>query len=143
MIDVRGPEQFGAVSRECKQAARALNREMWKALNSAAKPLRRNVAQSAEDTLPRRGGLAREVAKARVTTRRTKTGIQLRSRGRYSLYHLNKGIIRHPGNKGGSTIQRTTPGYWDKPLEEATPEERRAIEAASQRLARRIDRAGV
>jgi len=29
-----------------------------------------------------------------------------------SLYHLNRGEIRHR-KQGGWTIQRTTPGFWD------------------------------
>lgn len=142
-MDIRGADQLERLAAALKEAgAKDLQRELSKGLNRAVKPLKANVRQSAEDTLPRRGGLAAEIAAVKLSTRRPNTkkgtGLRIVGRGKYSLYHLDQGIIRHGA---GGRNQPIRPGWWTRPTEDTAPDVRREVEAAMAEVAKKIDRA--
>ena len=138
MIEVRGGEQLDRLARALKEAGdKGLQRELSIAINRALKPVKASVQRSASSTLPSRGGLAADVAGFKVQTRRGKGSVKLVSRGRYSGYHMDQGIIRHgPGN----AVQSTRPGWWTQPTQAAAPEVRRELVVAMDEVARKIDR---
>jgi hypothetical protein len=139
LIEVRGGGEWGRVAKALKDAGdKGLQREFAKTVNRALKPVKAEISQSAQSTLPRRGGLADEVAGFKVVTRRPESGVKLVSRGRYSGYHMNQGVIRH--GKGNRT-QATPPGWWDRPTEAAAPDVRRKLVEAMDDIIRKIDRA--
>lgn len=147
-MDIEGADQLARLAKALKEAGRKdLQKELSKSINRAVRPLKEDIRQSA-GTLPRRGGLADEVAASKITTRRQNskkaTGIRLVAKSRYSLWHINQGQIRHRV-KGKSPdqwpVQRTAPGFWSKPTEEAAPEVRREILQAMDAIAHKIEEA--
>jgi hypothetical protein len=145
MIEVQGAGQLVRLSKLLKEASRKdLQKELGQAISRATKPVKADIKQSFAETLPKRGGLAKRAAATKLTTRRRTSakaaGIRIVAKGTLSLYHLNKGQIRH--RKGGKIdagkVQPTTPGAWDKPTEAAGPKVREDIQAAMQRVATKI-----
>lgn len=137
MIEVRGAEQLLALSRALKEAGdKDLQRELSKGLNRAVKPLKAKIRESAL-TLPKRGGLAAQVAAVKLSTRRpnAKKGLRVIGTGRFSLYHIDQGIIRHGK---GHQEQATAPGWWTKPTEALAPTVRAEVEAAMDAVAKKI-----
>lgn len=143
MIEIKGADQLADLAKRLKEAGdRELQRELGKAINSAVKPVKQAIHDSAETTLPRRGGLAEEAASSRIVTRRrsgARAGVRVVAQSpKLSLYHLNQGIVRHR-SKSGWTIQRITPGFWDKPTQELAEDARREIVAALDEVAKKLD----
>jgi hypothetical protein len=137
-MDINGADQLARLAKALKEAgAKDLQRELSKAINSALKPVKQDLQQSAQTNLPRRGGLAGEVAGSKFSTRRNKNGLRIVAKGRYSLYHLDKGIVRH----GKGKQQHIRPGWWTDVTEAAGPEVRREVVSAMDEIAKKIDRA--
>jgi hypothetical protein len=140
-MEVRA-DDFARLAKALKESGRKdLQRELFKGINRAVRPLRADIKESAEDILPRRGGLAGDVAGSKFATRRNKRGIRLITRGRWNLYNLDQGIVRHPRKDGGATIQRIQPGFHSKPAQAALPEVRRELQESLRDVVRKIDRA--
>jgi hypothetical protein len=147
MIEVQGADQLARLARQLKEAGdKGLQKELGQAINRALKPVKADIKQSLAETLPHRGGLAKRAAATRLTTRRRTSartaGVRLIGKGTLSLYHLDKGIIRH--RKGGKIdageVQRITPGAWTRPTEGAAPEVRRELVQAMNGIAKKIAR---
>jgi hypothetical protein len=137
-MDINGADQLARLAKALKEAgAKDLQRELSKAINTSLKPVKQNLQQSARSNLPRRGGLAAEVAGSRFSTRRNKNGLKLVAKGRYSLYHLDQGIVRH----GKGRQQRIRPGWWSDVTDDAAPTVRREVISAMDEIAKKIDRA--
>jgi hypothetical protein len=137
-VDINGADQLIRLSKALKEAgAKDLQRELAKAINTAMKPVKADLQRSA-GSLPRRGGLAAEIAGSKYSTRRNKNGLRLVAKGKYSLYHLDQGQVRHgKGNK----VQSIQPGWFTDVTEAAAPEVRKEITDAMQIVIRKIDRA--
>ena len=140
-MDINGADQLARLAAALKEAgAKDLQRELGKGLNRAVKPLKENIRRSAEETLPQRGGLAADIAAVKLSTRRPNskrgTGLRIVGRGRYSLYHLDQGIVRHGA---GNRTQAIPPGWWTKPTDDTAPAVRREVEAAMAEVAKKID----
>jgi hypothetical protein len=147
VIEIQGADQLAKLAKQLREAgAKDLQRELGKAINRALKPVKADIRQSAQETLPKRGGLAAKVAKSKVTTRRRTSqkaaGVRVVATNTVSLYHLDKGQIRH--RKGGDInagkVQPTTPGWFTKPTEAAAPEVRKELVAAMDEVAKKIVR---
>jgi len=146
MIEVQGADQLGRLSKALKEAGnKDLQRELSKAINRAMSPVKDDLKQSARTSLPQRGGLADAIAGSKFATRRKASkkaaGIRLVATNVYSLYHLDKGEVRHRRKGGGFSIQRIEPGWWTKPTEAAAPGVRRALVKAMDDVARKIEKA--
>jgi hypothetical protein len=146
MITIEGADQLARLAKQLKEAGdKGLQAELGKAINRALKPVKADIKQSAATMLPKRGGLAAKVAKSRITTRRRTgrtAGVRLVATNTISLYHLDKGIIRH--RKGGDIdagkVQSTTPGWMTKPAEAAAPKVRAELVQAMDDIAKKIVR---
>ena len=150
MIEVSGAEQLAALSKRLKDAGeRGLKRELDKAIREAVAPLKDAVRQSALNKLPRKGGLAQRVADQVVPRSRkvnSSKGVGLRvvatgKQGMRSLAALDAGRIRHPvyGNTDKWVAQAVQAHFWSQPLEELAPKAAEDVQAALDRVARRID----
>jgi hypothetical protein len=146
-IEIRGADQLARLARQLREVGdKELQKELGQAIFRATKPVKADITRSFAEMLPKRGGLAKRAAATRLTTRRRTSakvaGVRIVGRGTLSLYHLNRGEIRH--RKGGDVtagkVQRTTPGAWDRPTEAAAPEVRRELIAAMNEIARKIGR---
>jgi hypothetical protein len=142
-MDVQGAEQLARLSSTLKGLAGAngIQKDFNKALTKAVQPLRQTVKQSARTTLPRRGGLAADIARSRISRRtsdsRKGAGLRVFVKGPYDLDAIDKGIVHHP--KGPD--QRIAPGWWTRPTEATGPDVRKAVETAMDDAAKKIDRA--
>lgn len=150
MIEVSGAEQLAALSKRLKDAGeRGLKRELDKAIREAVAPLKDAVRQSALQRLPHKGGLNQRVADQVVPRPRkvnSSKGVGLRvvatgKQGMRSLAALDAGRIRHPvyGNTDKWVSQRVAPRFWSQPMEEIAPKAAEDVQAALDRVARRID----
>lgn len=148
-----GAEQFFALARRLKEAAdKDLQRELYRGLNRAAKPLTAAVRQSALNVLPRAGKYnvtisaetkiklqrrtgARSVGIKLIATATTATG---KAR---ELVKLDQGKLRHPlfGNRGYWYAQRVTPGWFSKPTEASGPAVREQLLIAMKNVADKIE----
>lgn len=148
-IELRGgPDQLARISRQLKEEAnRGLRLELDRALREAVAPLRQALPESARQTLPRRGGLADQVAASRVGVRRIPVsrggGLRLVATNNRALRNLDRGRLRHPVfGRDDWVTQPVTPGWWSKPIEDAGPQVQAAVQEAVGRVADRIERAG-
>lgn len=146
-VEARGAEQFARLSKQLKEAGRKdLQKELNRAIFRATKPFKADVKHSLADNLPQHGGLAKRAAATKLTTRRrtsaTAAGVRVVGRGSLSLYHLDRGQVRH--RKGGDIaagkVQSITPGVWTVPAEATAPQVRREIEQAMDRVGKMINR---
>jgi hypothetical protein len=147
VIKIEGAEQLARLSKQLKDAAaKDLQKELNQAINRALKPVKADIRASAATTLPKRGGFAKQVARSRITTRKRTSakaaGIRLVASNTISLYHPDKGEIRH--RKGGDInagkVQRINPGWFTKPAEAANPKVQAEIVQAMDTIARKIVR---
>lgn len=140
-------DQFAAISRQLKEMAdKGLQREFSKAINSAVKPLKADLQKSALEKLPKKGGLNQRVANGtRISTRRANSrraqGIRVQAKNAYALGRIDGGTVRHPvfGHRDRWVDQHVTPGWWSDPIEAAGPNVQREIQAAMDRIARKIE----
>ena len=148
MIEIRGAEQLARLSKALKAAGdRELQRELSRGISQAMKPVMADVRQSAQRTLPSRGGLAQKVARTPMRiTRRAGSQIayvRLQAKSPYHLGQLNRGILHHPvfGNRSVWVTQRVESGWWTRPTEAAAVQVRRELLTAMNRVAAKINRA--
>lgn len=149
-VELRGgPEQLARITRQLREEAnRGLQRELNKALSEATKPLRGKLADSARTTLPKRGGLADQIAASRIGTRRVPVsrggGLRLTATNKKALRLLDRGKVRHPvfGDQENWVTQKIEPGWWSRPILDAGEDAQKAVQEAVGRVADRIERAG-
>lgn len=134
MIEVKGADQLAALAKQLKAAGdKGLQKELYAGINRAAKPVVQEIRKSANGgKIPRRGGLAAAVGKSSIRTQRrvssTRTaGVRIVATNKFSLYHLNQGIVRHPVFGKGQVVQRIQPGFWSDPTEAVAEDVRREI----------------
>lgn len=145
---IQGADQLAELAKVLRQAGRKdLQQELGKAINRATKPLKDDIKESARDSLPRAGGLAKRAAAERLVTRK-RTGRQIAGirvtapKSDLSLWHLNEGVVRH--RKKGKppaewTQQPIRAGFWDRPTQAIAPEVRRDLEQAMVEITRKLD----
>ena len=125
-LRMEGAADLARLSADLKSAARNdLRKEMLAGIRKVTKPAIAAVRVSAEYRLPRRGGLAHDVATSRMTAR---TSLSLNSAGvriqRPVGAQLDRtGKFRHPvfGNRQVWVEQQTDPEWFTRPLEELEP----------------------
>jgi hypothetical protein len=146
------PWQLERISRELReQANRGLAKELNAGLRAATQPMMTAARTRMLAVLPKRGGLNRRAAAARmtVTSRRgaAEPGvtIEVRSgRQRIDVGRLDAGSVRHPvfGHRstwvGQRVVAHTITGSFEDHAEAA----RREVSAALDRVAAQIDNSG-
>lgn len=146
-LRVTGVEDFVALSKALKHAgAGGLRKQLNKGLQEAVKPVIPKTRAAALARLPKRGGLAAQVAKepqrVQVKTGESTAGVRLvvgkRKGGAQSA---NAGTIRHPIPGGKAFVnQSVKPGWFDEPAKAALPEIQQAAMHALDAVARDIAR---
>jgi len=142
-----GGEQLARLSKALRDAGRTeLRKELHAGLRNAAKPLIEKTRAEALRRLPKRGGLAKAVAKApqrlQVSTGRD-PGIRIVvGKTRSGARAANAGFIRHPvfGNRQVWVDQKVTPGWFDDPLRASIGEVRPYLEQAMENTVEQIVR---
>lgn len=123
-----------------------LRKQMRRALAEVAKPLGMHVRSAGSGRLPRRGGLAARVARARIGTtlgtssRNPSIAIRLSTREGYNLRLMNAGKLRHPvfarsdrtREQWAWVSQEIEPDAFARAFDEGAPEVRRAAMKALQ-----------
>lgn len=144
---VRGADDFYRLSKALKAAGKTeLRKELHKGLRRAARPLIPKARAEARARLPKRGGLAEQIAKepARIQVRTGKDpGIRVvvgKKRG--GARAANQGVIRHPvfGDREQWVDQRVKPGWFDEPMNDAAPSIRRDLLRAMEDTAEQVVR---
>lgn len=146
-FSVRGADDFYRLSKALKHAGETeLRKELNKGMQRAAKPIVPKTRAEALRRLPRRGGLAAQVAKepqrVQVRTGAETAGVRIvvgRKRG--GARAANQGRIRH--RVFGQDVwveQRVQPGWFDDPARDAAPEIRRDLSRAVDDMAARVVR---
>jgi SpoVK/Ycf46/Vps4 family AAA+-type ATPase len=129
-VHMQGVEKITQLGKDLKEAgAKDLRREMLRAGREMGKPIKAELSASALAQLPKRGGLADLIAKAkvRVATRLSGRNVGVSFVGRWTghdLASVNRGRLRHPirqraaererGRKPIWVSQEIPAGYWDK-----------------------------
>lgn len=145
-IEIQGAEKFERVAKALKKVGdKELRKELYSALNRATKPMRANAKKSAQQRLPRTGGLNKRVARARMSTKRStgkNPGVKIVARGMDQLSLIDQGHVRHPvwGNRG-RWVNQPIPdaeGWFTEPMREGAPEARREIVKALDDVAGKL-----
>jgi hypothetical protein len=145
-MEVTGAEDFERFARQLQAAAKEFPKETSQAIFRATKPIKVDIKQSLASNLPQHGGLAKRAARARLTTRRRTTGkaagVRIVATGTLSLYHLDKGQVRHrkDGKIGAGEVQSITPGVATKPFEASAAMVRQEIVKAMDAVAKKAVR---
>ena len=143
-FEIRGAQDLARLSKRLKDAGRNdLRKELLKGVRESGADTVLKISASALEHLPRRGGLAAEVAaeKASVRSSYAASGARVslrRKRGR----GLNQGRLRHPvwGNRDVWVQQPVNPDWFDDPIRDAAPEIRRKIERVVKTVAYKLTR---
>ena len=144
-VQIRGADKLGRVSKALREAgAKGLKKELLRGINKATKPLRVAAKVSAATRLPRRGGLAKRMAKTRMSTK-TRTGrdpsvrISAAANAVRDPLRVDRGRIKHPVfGRGPWVLQDVTPGWFRTPLEKGAPIVRPEIIQAMDDVAEKI-----
>ncbi|MFN2384138.1 MAG: hypothetical protein ABR559_07740 [Gemmatimonadota bacterium] len=146
-LKVRGAHELAALSRRLKTAGnkRELERELFRGLNRAVKPIRAGVKASALETLPSGGGLAAIVAKSKITVRRRTSGagvgIRMVGSHEHDIRAMDRGKLRKPlfGDKRHWYMQLLQPGWWTTPTQEGGEDARGEIVRVVAHIKKRIE----
>ena len=147
-FEAKGAEDFLRASKALKAAGeQELRKELNKALRDAAKPLIADTRAEAERILPKRGGLAKRVAKTpqrvQVRTGQDTAGVRIVvGKSNSGARAANEGTVRHPvfGDRDKFVEQRVPPGWFTRPLEEGAPTVEPFLEQAIDNVLQQIVR---
>lgn len=150
-FQLTGADDLARLGRQLRQAGRRdLQRELYRGINAAAKPLDQNIkyamdqflpdqyaaelAASLKTTVKRRGGKnpsVRLVGKAK-----TRRGVER------DLSSLNRGRLRHPlfGNRRHWFNQAVRTGWWDHPIIQWRPEFARRVDQVVRDVMQKIEK---
>lgn len=136
-FEIRGADQFLRLSKALKAAGETgMRKELHAGMRKAARPLIPRARAAARQRLPKRGGLADQVARepARISVRTGRDpGVRVTiGKRRGGAQSANRGVIRHPVRGGGWVEQEVPGGWFDDTNDEAAPEIRRELEKAMQ-----------
>lgn len=128
-------EKFRLVRSKLKEADKSLRLKFMRNIRAALKPLGKDISESAEEKLPKRGGLNKKIANSRYATRTKALSVTFQTTNLYQIQNMDKGIVRHPvfGNDDSITKwvdQKITPNFWTEPIEKAKPEVQASVDEA-------------
>lgn len=147
-VSFRGAEDFLRVSKALKAAGdKELRKELNKSLREAAKPIIKATRAAALEQLPKRGGLAAQVARepqrVQVRTGAKTAGVRIvvgRRRGGARM--ADQGLVRHPlfGDREHWYTTKVPEGWFTDTGQEQLPQVRgellKAVAAMADRIAR-------
>lgn len=145
-FEVNGAESFLLLSKALKNAGRTeMRKELHKGVRKAARPLIPKARKAAREKLPKRGGLADQVAREPARTQ-VRTGADpgvrvVIGKKRGGARATNRGLIRH--RVFGQDVwveQRIEPGWFDNAMVGEKAAIQRDIEQAMTEVVDQIAR---
>lgn len=151
-VDIRGIENLERLGKRLRDTGnKTLQKELFKGITRATKPIKAAAKTAAIAELPRGGGLNREFAKATYSTRsRTRgrnVGVRIVGKRKgHDIYAVDRGRLRHPvfGNRSvwvtqlirpriltGAMAEAAGGRMWHSPKQEIV----RVIDDVARRLA--------
>lgn len=142
---IRGGEQLVRVSKALKGAPKDLRSELTKGITRAVKPLKKAAKDEAKASLPRRGGLGRQVARTKLPHRRRASGqaaglrVLAQPGAVKDPRRIDRGRVRHPTfGRRPWVLQDVKPGWFTRPMTEGSPTVRRELLQVMHDIERRI-----
>lgn len=120
-----------------------LMKAFYAGLNRATKPMKAAALTKGTTRLPRRGGLAQQVAsKTKLGTNTARGSVAIFARGRSQARRINEGQVRHPvyGRRGAWVTQSVRPGWFTDPMQDGAPIARREVHDLLDDLAKQAAR---
>lgn len=148
-IEVRGHEQLADLGRRFKAAGdrgKGLRKQLLKEIRQVVKPVLPEIRSHAASILPKRGGLAAEVASAQLAVRTNlgpkSASVKVVSTSPGRFRDLNRGRLRHPvfGNREKWVQQSVWPGWFTDRIEARKPRMQGAVLQAMRQTAHEIER---
>lgn len=146
-VEVLGKEKFAAVAAKLRTTSKELRPSLYKAINKATAPLKRNIRASARSLLPSRGGLANIIARSSITTKKSVSasgaGVRIVGSSKHEIKKIDKGKLRRPTYGHKPWVSQSVPaGYFTTPMTEGVPTVQAQIIAEVDRLSAQIEAAG-
>lgn len=146
-INVMGTDRFRTLAERLSEAAAVtLARELSTDLSETTQSLPRDARQSAISILPHSGGLntwlmARTEISQSIEFSAKAVVVRVTASSPHDISRIDRGTVRHPlfGDRRYWYTQQVTPGWWSRPMTEAEPKVRGAIERAMSATVRRIE----
>jgi hypothetical protein len=147
-FEIAGGEQLAQLAKALKAVGdKELVRALYRAINRATKEARAAVRQAASDNLPRRGGLAKRVARSKIVTKRRLAGreasVSIVASSSYDIRGMNRGEVRHPlyGDREWWYDQPIpkAKGWWSDTLADQAPNVREQLETEQAELVKQIE----
>lgn len=143
----RGARELAALAKRLKDEGNgSLRKELLKGIYGAGKQAIPEVRRSATRMLPRRGGLAAQIAAQSFTSRASLSGssvsVRLIGQGMKELGDIDAGRLRHPvfGNRDVWEAQSVTAGFFSGTMQAQAPSIRREIDKTMNDVAHRLTR---
>ena len=130
-VTITGEEEAFALAARLRRAGDGrLQDRLRDAVKDANRDVPTKLRMSAVSHLPKRGGLAGQVARSKIRTRPLAAGISISASHRYDIAGMDKGLVVHPlfGNKRHWYAQAVPPGWFQSVVDGQREETRRAIE---------------
>lgn len=146
-FEIRATGSLEALAKDLKGADKQLRRNLLANLRTAGKPVVTEMKKNLRTDMPQRGGLARDLGRAKIGVR-TKTsgksaGVRIEaSHSQHDLAAVEAGLIRHPvfGRKGPWVTQKVPAGRLSAPVDDAKPEMQRAVVKAMEQVRADLER---
>lgn len=147
-MQTEGAAAFRAAAEALKEADKAARREVYAAFRKAARPLGVSVIRGGASEMPKRGGFAEQIARAKMTQSNAASGrnpgvsLSFKTKPSHNLKALDAGILRHKtfGHEPWKE-QKVPEGAFTRPFEAGADPVRREILAALESVAHEIARA--
>lgn len=140
-----GGDALARLAKDLKGVDKTLRKGLLANLRAAGKPVVTEMKRNLRTDMPQAGGLARDLARARIGVRtRTsgdKTGVRIEAQhSRHDLEAVEAGLIRHPvfGRSGPWVTQKVPAGRLSAPVDNARPVMQRAILKAMENVQNEI-----
>jgi hypothetical protein len=151
-VDIRVTQRgrnLSSLSRDLKETGqRGLRKELLRGVRTAARSAIPDIEAAAAADLPKRGGLAADVAGQKWSARSSMAGpvasVRIVGQGMRELKDIDQGVVRHPvfGNRDVWKRQTAgiTPGFFSGTLQKKAPEVRRQIDQVMRDVKLKIER---
>lgn len=143
---VRGAGKYKSLAKRLKDAGRGdLRRDLFRALNRATKPIRRDIKARTPEFLPNNYAAVFTPDLKLSTTQRSSgpgVGVRIRAKSKRNIRRPERGMVRHPlfGNREHwFTTSANKPNFFTDPAREGTDEVRRELLEAMEIIANKIE----
>lgn len=145
-FEIRATGSLEALAKDLKGADKQLRKNLLANLRSAGKPVVTQMKTNLRRDMPQRGGLAKDLARAKIGVRtRTSgqsTGVRIEAaHSQHDLAAVEAGLIRHPVfDRGPWVTQRVPAGRLSAPVDAARPAMQRAVMQAMDQVRDDLER---